>query len=69
MDPTNFSQEEIARHVAEQRRLMQEADALMRYAHSRTGLLARLDPRGTDGAGRSRRDRHRRGAEAPRNQL
>jgi len=49
MDPTNFSQEEIARHVAEQRRLMQEADALVRYAHSRTGLLARFLQRMADG--------------------
>ena len=34
--------EEFARHLAEQQSQMREADALMHYAHSRTGLLARF---------------------------
>lgn len=46
--------DEFARHLAEQRARMQEADALVYYAHSRTGLLAsflqrmadRIDPTG-----------------------
>ena len=34
--------EEFDRHLAEQQSLMREADALVHYAHSRTGLLARF---------------------------
>jgi hypothetical protein len=34
--------EEFARHLEEQRTRMREADALLYYAHSRTGLLARF---------------------------
>jgi hypothetical protein len=40
--------EHFARHFAEQRTLMQEADALVFYAHSRTGLLARFLQRMAD---------------------
>lgn len=49
MDPTNFLPEEFARHVAEQRQRMREADGVARYAHSRTGLLARFLQRMADG--------------------
>jgi len=34
--------EEFARRLAEQRTRMREADALVYYAHSRSGLLARF---------------------------
>ncbi|HEV2028646.1 MAG TPA: hypothetical protein VGS16_08970 [Candidatus Dormibacteraeota bacterium] len=40
--------EEFARHLAEQQSQMREADALMYYAHSRTGLLARFLQRMAD---------------------
>jgi hypothetical protein len=40
--------EHFARHLAEQRTRMQEADALVYYAHSRTGLLARFLQRMAD---------------------
>ncbi len=58
MDPSNFSPEEFVRHVAEQRQRVREADGLVRYAHSRSGLLSRFLQRladGTDptGAGRA----------------
>lgn len=62
MDPTNFMPEEFARHVAEQRRRMREADGVVRYAHSRTGLLARFLKRMADGidpTGEMRRPRRR----------
>lgn len=49
MDPSNYLPEEFARHLAEQRRLMREADSVVRYAHSRTGLLARFLQRLADG--------------------
>ncbi|HYR48556.1 MAG TPA: hypothetical protein VES90_00040 [Candidatus Eisenbacteria bacterium] len=42
MERAEYDPEGFARHLAEQRRLMQEADALVYYAHSRTGLLARF---------------------------
>jgi hypothetical protein len=63
MDPTNFLPEEFARHLAEQRERMREADGLVRYAHSRTGLLARFLQRMADGidpTGELRKDSARR---------
>lgn len=63
MDPTNFSPEDFARHVAEQRQRMLEADGLVRLAHSRTGLLARFLQRMADGidpTGEMRKDGGRR---------
>jgi hypothetical protein len=48
MDPANYLPEEIARHLAEQRARMQHADALVHYAHSRTGLMARFLQRMAD---------------------
>ena len=39
---------DFTRHLAEQRALMREADALVYYAHSRTGLLARFLQRMAD---------------------
>ena len=40
--------EEFARNLAEQRVRMEQADALIYYAHSRTGLLARFLQRMAD---------------------
>ena len=40
--------EEFARHLAEQRTQMLEAEALVYYAHSRSGLLARFLQRMAD---------------------
>jgi hypothetical protein len=40
--------EEFARHLNEQRARMLEADAVIYYAHSRTGLLARFLQRMAD---------------------
>ena len=40
--------EDFARNLKEQRARMQEADALVHYAHSRTGLLARFLQRMAD---------------------
>jgi hypothetical protein len=40
--------EEFARNLHEQRARMQEADAVIYYAHSRTGLLARFLQRMAD---------------------
>jgi hypothetical protein len=39
LDP-GYMPEEFQRHLAEQRARMQEAQRLVRYAHSRSGLLA-----------------------------
>jgi len=64
MDPSNYSPDEIERYVAEQRRLMLDGDALVRYAHSKTGLLARFLQRMADGidpTGEMRRRPPRRG--------
>ena len=49
MDPSNFMPEDSARHIAEQRQRMREADHVLRYAHSRTGMLARFLQRMADG--------------------
>ena len=49
MDPSNFLPEESARHIAEQRQRMREADHVVRYAHSKTGTLARFLQRLADG--------------------
>jgi hypothetical protein len=48
MERADYDPEGFARHVAEQRRRMQEADALVYYAHSRTGVLARFLQRMAD---------------------
>lgn len=48
MERADYAPEEFARHLAEQRKRMQEADALVYYAHSRTGLLARFLQRMAD---------------------
>lgn len=44
----DYAPEDFARHLAEQRTRMQEAEALVYYAHSRTGLLARFLQRMAD---------------------
>ncbi|HMC91243.1 MAG TPA: hypothetical protein VKI45_02170 [Allosphingosinicella sp.] len=49
MDPSNYLPEDSARHIAEQRQRMREADHVLRYAHSRTGMLARFLQRMADG--------------------
>ncbi len=49
MDPSNYMPEDSARHIAEQRRRMREAEQVVRYAHSRTGMLARFLQRLADG--------------------
>jgi hypothetical protein len=48
MDPANYMPEEFARHLAEQQARMQHADAVVHYAHSRTGLMARFLQRMAD---------------------
>ena len=48
MERADHAPEEFVRHLAEQRTRMQEADALLYYAHSRTGLLARFLQRMAD---------------------
>lgn len=48
MERADNAHEEFARHLAEQRTRMQEADALVFYAHSGTGLLARFLQRMAD---------------------
>ena len=60
MDPSNFMPEEIERHIAEQRRRMRDAHNVVRYAHSRSGLLARFLQNladGIDPTGEARRRR------------
>jgi len=49
MDPSNFMPEDSARHIAEQRQRMREADHVVRYAHSKTGMLARFLQQLADG--------------------
>jgi hypothetical protein len=63
MDPSNFLPEESARHIAEQRQRMREADHVVRYAHSKSGMLARFLQRladGMDPTGEARRSAPRR---------
>ena len=48
MERADHVPEEFARNLMEQRARMQEADAVIYYAHSRTGLLARFLQRMTD---------------------
>ncbi len=63
MDPSNFLPEESARHISEQRQRMREADHVVRYAHSKTGILARFLQRladGIDPTGEARRTAPRR---------
>lgn len=42
MDRTEYMPDEFARHIAERRASLKEADGFIRYAHSRSGLLARF---------------------------
>jgi hypothetical protein len=48
MERADHAPEEFARNLAEQRLHMEEAGALIYYAHSRTGLLARFLQRMAD---------------------
>lgn len=51
MNPMNRADrlpEDFARHLEEQRALMQEAHGIIHYAHSRSGLLARFLQRMAD---------------------
>jgi hypothetical protein len=48
MDPANYMPEEFARHLSERQAQMQRADALVHYAHSRNGLMARFLQRMAD---------------------
>ena len=48
MERADRAPEEFVRHLAEQRARMQEADAFIYYAHSRSGLLARFLQRMAD---------------------
>lgn len=48
MDSGYLAPEEFARHLEEQQRRMRQADALIYFAHSRTGLLARFLQRMAD---------------------
>lgn len=61
MDPSNYRPEDFARHLAEQRQRMLEAQGIARYAHSRSGVLARFLQRladGIDPTGEARRPRN-----------
>jgi hypothetical protein len=48
MERADHAPEEFARNLAEHRARMEEAGALIYYAHSRTGLLARFLQRMAD---------------------
>jgi len=48
MERADNAPEEFARNLAEQRARMERAGALIYYAHSRTGLLARFLQRMAD---------------------
>jgi hypothetical protein len=48
MERADHAPEEFARYLAEQRLHMEQADAFIDYAHSRTGLLARFLQRMAD---------------------
>jgi len=48
MEGADHFPEAFARHLAEQQSRMRDADALVYYAHSRTGLLARFLQRMAD---------------------
>jgi hypothetical protein len=48
MERADHAPEEFARNLAEQRAHMENAGALIYYAHSRTGLLARFLQRMAD---------------------
>lgn len=48
MERADHVAEEFDRHLAEQQARMRDADALVYYAHSRTGLLARFLQRMAD---------------------
>jgi hypothetical protein len=48
MERADHAPEEFARNLAEQQARMRQADALVYYAHSRTGLLARFLQRTAD---------------------
>jgi hypothetical protein len=42
MEPSELMPDDFARHIQEQRARMQEAKAVIYFAHSRTGMLARF---------------------------
>jgi hypothetical protein len=48
MERADHAPEEFARNLVDQRARMESADAFVYYAHSRTGLLARLLQRMAD---------------------
>jgi hypothetical protein len=48
MDHAEHMPDEFAREISERRASLREADAVIRYAHSRTGLLARFLQRVAD---------------------
>src|SRR6266849_6447213 len=47
MDPSNYMPEEVARHLAEQRQLMREADSIDPTGAGRAGALSRDSVAGT----------------------
>jgi len=47
--PIEHQPDDFARHLAEHRAQMREAELVVRYAHSRTGVLARFLQRLADG--------------------
>jgi hypothetical protein len=64
MERAGLAPEEFARHLEEQRALMQQAQSLIHYAHSRSGLLARFLQRmadRVDPTGEARRNMERPG--------
>jgi len=49
MDRAEYVPDDFTRNLEEQRKRMKEAKAVIYYAHSRTGLLARFLQRMADG--------------------
>ena len=63
LDPSEYSPEEFARHVADRQRMMRESRLLVYEAHSRSGMLARFLQRmadAVDPTGQARRGMPRR---------
>jgi hypothetical protein len=61
MDPSNYMPEESARNAAERLMYLRENRGVVRYEHSRAGLLARFLQRladGIDPTGEARRRHH-----------
>jgi hypothetical protein len=59
--PSEHRPEDFARHLAEQRAQMRDAERVVSYAHSRSGVLARFLQRladGIDPTGEARRPRY-----------